>query len=103
MGKGENRMLQLRTYTLKPDTLSQWIEIWRDQIKPIRESLGFTVPGAWAVPEKNQFIWLMQYSGPEEWATQDAAFHESPARQAMDPDPAPLIVSIETCFLDPVL
>lgn len=95
-------MLQLRTYTLKPGKLPEWTEIWRDQIKPIRESLGFTVPAAWTVPEKNQFIWLMQYDGPQEWATQDAAFHESPARHAMEPDPAELIVSMETCFLDPV-
>ncbi len=42
--------LQLRTYTLKPGTLSQWTEIWREQIKPLREKLGFSVPGAWTVP-----------------------------------------------------
>ena len=64
-------VLQLRTYTLKPGTLSQWTAIWREQIKPVRERLGFTVPAAWEVPENNQFIWLMGYDGPDEWEALD--------------------------------
>ncbi len=95
-------ILQLRTYTLKPGTMDAWRKVWRDQIKPIREGLGFTVPAAWEVPEKNQFVWLMAYNGPDDWATQDAAFHSSPERKAMTPDPAGMIVSMETHFLDSV-
>ncbi len=96
------KKLQLRTYTLTPGSLEQWTTIWRDQIKPIRERLGFSVPAAWEVPQKNQFIWLMQFDGPGDWATQDKAFHDSPERKAMTPDPAELILAIETCFLEPV-
>lgn len=95
-------MLQLRTYTLKPGVMAQWVVIWREQIKPLRESLGFTVPAAWTVPQENQFVWLMSYDGPEDWAALDASFHDSPARQAFCPDPADLIVAMETCFLHPV-
>jgi len=95
-------ILQLRTYTLEPGTMAAWRAIWRDQIKPIRESLGFTVPAAWEVPEKNQFVWLMAYSGAEDWATLDAAFHSSSERQSIAPDPAGMIVSMDTQFLDSV-
>ncbi len=86
--------LQLRTYTLKPGALPAWTVVWRQQIKPLREKLGFTVPAAWEVPDQNQFIWLMQYDGPESWAKQDKAFHDSPERLAMSPNPAELIESI---------
>lgn len=96
-------ILQMRTYTLKPGTLSRWTTIWQEQIKPIREGLGFTVPAAWTVEEKNQFIWLMAYDGPEDWVHLDQAFHDSPERKKMTPDPAALIEKIETCFLQPVV
>ncbi len=88
--------LQLRTYTLRPGTLEQWIAVWRGQIKPLRESLGFTVPAAWSVPGKNQFVWLLSYTGPDDWATLDAAFHASPERASLTPDPAGMIVEIAT-------
>jgi hypothetical protein len=94
--------LQLRTYTLQPGAMDAWKTIWRDQIRPLREKLGFTVPAVWEVSQNNQFIWLMQYDGPDDWPTRDAAFHDSPERLAMIPNPADLIVSIETCFLVPV-
>ncbi len=99
---GPEHILQMRTYTLKPGVMSQWTAIWRDQIKPLRERLGFVVPAAWTVPEKNQFVWLMQYAGPKDWATLDAVFHNSPERAALSPDPAEMIVEIATCFLEPV-
>jgi hypothetical protein len=95
-------ILQLRTYTLKPGSMDAWRTVWRDQIKPIREGLGFVVPAAWEVPEKNQFVWLMAYSGSDDWATLDAAFHASPERKAIAPDPAGMIVSMDTRFLDSV-
>lgn len=94
--------LQLRTYTLKPGTMSQWTEIWHKQIKPLREKLGFTVPGAWQVPARSQFIWLMRYDGPEAWDVRDKAFHDSPERKAMVPNPAVLIETMDTCFLESV-
>ena len=65
-------ILQLRTYTLLPGTMKAWRNVWRDQIKPAREGLGFVVPAAWKAPKKNRFVWLMAYNGPSDWATLDA-------------------------------
>lgn len=93
--------LQMRTYTLKSGNLDAWTRIWQEQIRPVREGLGFTVPAAWTVPENDQFIWLMAYDG-EDWAERDAAFHASPERRAMQPDPAELILRIDTCWLETV-
>ncbi len=95
-------ILQLRTYTLQPGAMVAWRVVWQQHIKPIREGLGFSVPAAWEVPEKNQFVWLMAYHGDEDWATLDASFHASPERKAISPDPAGLIVSMETQFLNVV-
>lgn len=94
--------IQLRTYSLQPGTLAAWIRVWREEIKPIREDLGFTVPAAWTVPETDTFIWLLAYDGPDDWAALDAAFHASPRRRAITPDPAGMITAMHTCFLTPV-
>ena len=93
--------VQLRTYTLQPGVLDRWVEVFTREIRPLRESLGFSIPAAWTEPDRDRFVWLMAFAGTrEEWDTQDAAFHDSPERRALEPDPAGLIVSIETRFVD---
>lgn len=94
--------LQLRTYTLQPGTLERWTAVWQQHIRPLREQLGFSVPAAWTVPERNQFVWLMSYDGPLTWAEADASFHSSPGRLSIAPNPADMIVHLETCFVEPV-
>ncbi|MCB1182921.1 NIPSNAP family protein [bacterium] len=93
-------LVQLRTYTLVAGAGPDWERVFVDHIRPIRESLGFTVPAAWSDPEADRFTWLMAFAGDRAaWDAADAAFHASPARRALAPDPAGLIVSIETRFV----
>lgn len=94
-------LVQLRTYNLRPGALDRWVEVFTGEIQPLRESLGFSVPAAWTEPERDRFVWLMAFAGTrEDWEARDAAFHASPERRALRPDPAELIVSIETRFVD---
>ena len=94
-------LVQLRTYTLEPGALPTWVAVFNDHIRPIRESLGFTVPAAWTEPEHDRFVWLLALDADrQEWDRLDAAFRASPARRALDPDPAPLIRTIETRFVE---
>ena len=93
---------QLRIYTINRGALDQWSSEWEQQIKPLRLRLGFEILGAWTNQETNQFVWLLNYDGPESWETADNAFHESEERRNMKPDPARNIARIEQYFLDPV-
>lgn len=93
---------QLRIYTIEPGGLADWVTEWRTRIKPLRCKLGFEVLIAWTEEDKNRFCWILKYDGPESWEKLDAAFHQSPERRSMRPDPARLIVRAEQYFLDTV-
>jgi hypothetical protein len=91
---------QLRIYTINQGQLRQFAREWREKIQPLREQVGFTIGDAWLVEETNQFFWLLSYDGPEDWESKDAAYYASPARKAMDPNPARLIARAEEYFAE---
>ncbi|MDX3450857.1 NIPSNAP family protein [Streptomyces sp. ME02-8801-2C] len=78
------RTTQLRTYTVRDGLLDEWVERWREEIVPLRLELGFTIGGAWVDRERNQFVWLISYDGPETFADRNAMYWASPAREAMN-------------------
>ncbi|BCL31771.1 NIPSNAP family protein [Streptomyces aurantiacus] len=78
------RTTQLRTYTVRDGLLDEWVERWREEIVPLRLELGFTIGGAWVDRERNQFLWLISYDGPETFAERNATYWASPARKAMN-------------------
>ncbi|MDK1476371.1 NIPSNAP family protein [Streptomyces sp. 549] len=81
------RTTQLRTYTVREGMLDEWVERWRREIVPLRLELGFTIRGAWVDRERNHFVWLISYDGPDTFAERNAMYWESPARKAMGLDP----------------
>ena len=93
---------QIRIYTINKGGLRQFATEWNEKIKPLREKIGFRVPGAWTIEATNQFVWLMEYDGPSSWESLDKAYFESPERRAMDPDPGRLIARMEQYFMEPV-
>lgn len=78
---------QLRTYTVRDGLLDEWIERWRSDIVPLRLKLGFEIGGAWVNRERNQFVWLISYEGPETFVERNALYWASPERKAMGLDP----------------
>lgn len=86
---------QLRTYTVRDGLLDEWVERWTSDIVPLRLELGFTLGGAWVDRERNQFVWLISYEGPETFAERNAMYWASPARKAMDLDPDEYLVSTD--------
>ncbi|WP_374985371.1 NIPSNAP family protein [Streptomyces fradiae] len=81
------RTTQLRTYTVREGLLDQWVERWRDDIVPLRLKLGFEIGGAWVDRERNQFVWLLSYEGPESFEERNETYWASPERAEMDLDP----------------
>ena len=91
---------QLRDYRIVAGSLDQFVDEWLTQIAPIRRETGFTIERAWTVDSESRFVWVLSYPG--DWDAFDAAdrtYYASPARAAIDPDPARLIESQATARL----
>jgi hypothetical protein len=93
---------QLRDYTIKPGQLDRFAELWRTSVRPLRQAKGFTVEGAWKIPSEERFVWIVSYDGPGGWEAASTAYYDSPERKAIDPDPATLILTQRTAFIDRV-
>lgn len=94
---------QLRMYKAKEGELDAFISEWRAGVVPLRRRFGFRVEGAWAVREKDEFVWIISYDGPEGFEARDAAYYASPERKALTPDPARHLVHTDTRIMTAVL
>lgn len=82
--------------------MDAWVEEWRALVLPLRQRLGFEVPAAWVVEDMNRFVWLLAYDG-DDYEAANAAYYDSPERQALDPDPARHLSATEHWPLQSVL
>lgn len=83
---------ELRDYRIAEGSLDDFVAEWRSGIVPLRRELGFTIERVWTVRDESRFVWLLAYPG--DWSEFEAAnerYYASPARAALDPDPARLI------------
>ncbi len=95
-------MQQIRIYTINRGKMDEFVRVWKKGIAPIRQKIGFEILGAWVNRETNQFIWVIGYDGPEEWAAKDQEYFKSPERKKLKPDPALLIARTEQYFLEAI-
>jgi hypothetical protein len=95
--------LVLRIYTIRPGELDEWLAEWREHVVPLRRAAGFEVRGAWATQETPDepatFTWLLGYEGPDGLEAANAAYYQSPERQALEPDPARHIAEARQLFV----
>ena len=96
------RRSQLRVYTIAEGRLDEFVRLWSNGVRPLRERLGFRIDGAWTVAEDSRFVWVLSYEGPGDFEGADAAYYASDERKTLDPDPAPLIVDNQTSWLTPL-
>lgn len=93
---------QLRLYTINRGRLDDFVTAWRTGLLPLRQRFGFRIDGAWVIRERNEFVWILSYDGPQSWEAADAAYYASPERAALAPDPAQWIAQANQWFLEPV-
>lgn len=80
---------QLRIYTAKDGELDAFVEEWKRGVVPLRRKFGFTVVGAWTIPEENRFVWILSFDGDRKaFEDRDAAYYASQERTSLLPDPA---------------
>lgn len=93
---------QLRDYTIKPGQLDRFVDAWSRGVRPLRLKRGFVIEGAWKIPSEERFVWVVSYDGADGFDAATKAYYDSPERKAMDPDPAGLILTTRTAFIDRV-
>ena len=92
---------QLRDYRITKGSLEQFVREWLEQIEPIRRSLGFTIDAVWTAADESRFLWLLTYPGDwDAFEEADRAYHSSPQRAALEPNPARLIEEQRTSRLE---
>ena len=94
--------VQVRMYVIKEGKLDAFVRLFDEQIVPLRRRFGFTVVGAWTVPEENRFIWVAGYEGSDPIQDADARYYASPDRLAIEPSPTSLMDSSTAWFASPV-
>ena len=97
------RTYQLRRYVVNLGELDTFIREWHEGVVPLRERFGFRVEGAWIVRDEHRFIWILSYDGDEGFEAANDRYYNSPARAALQPDPARHLVETETTLMDSVL
>lgn len=76
---------QLRRYRIEAGKLDRFVEEWRTGVVPLRERFGFTIHGAWAVPDTSEFVWIL---GHDDFVDADRSYYASEDRKQLSPDPA---------------
>jgi hypothetical protein len=94
---------QLRVFTINRGQMDRFLGAWMRGVPPLRLKHGFRIDGAWVVPERNEFFWVLSYDGPEGFAAKDSAYYASAERGTLDPDPVQFIARAERWFVRPVM
>ena len=94
---------QIRIFTINKGKMNEFVSAWKKGVFPLRNRSGFKIEGAWVVQEKNKFIWILSYDGPEGFEAKDSAYYASQARTTLQPDPADYIADSEKYFINAAL
>jgi hypothetical protein len=94
---------QLRVFTINRGQLDRFVDAWRRGVYPLRLRHGFRIDGAWVIPERNEFLWVLSYDGPEGFRAKDSAYYASAERGTLDPDPVQFIARAERWFVTPAM
>ncbi len=81
----------MRRYDIAEGRLDEFVERWRNGVLPLRRSWGFTIVGAWSVPESSEFVWVLGHDTAASFHEADRTYYESSERRSMEPNPAELI------------
>ena len=71
-------IVEVRTYTIKPELRQRFIDLWEARTKPLQLSLGMGVIGPYLDLENpDRFVWLRTFPSMEERERMKRALYES--------------------------
>jgi hypothetical protein len=95
--------IEMRLFTIDKGRLDEFSAAWHATVYPERINMGFRIPFAAKIPATNQFVWLVEYTGPESLDAKEAVYYASPERKKRSPDPSQWIARNERLKLTPIL
>ena len=84
---------QIRTYTVRPERLDEWVAKWRTLVVPLRRQFGFDVHGSWVDRERSEHIWVVSYGGTGSFEEANARYWASAQREALCLDPSQFLLA----------
>ena len=94
---------QLRLYTINRGKMDDFVKAWTAGVYPLRLKHGFKIERAGVIEERNEFVWILTYDGPDDWSAKEAAYYDSAERATLDPDPAQYIARADRWFIRSVI
>lgn len=82
--------------------MDEFVSIWHEDLRPLRERHGFEVAGEWINEDEHEFVCLVSHAGSEGYAAAEEAYYKSPDRHAVSRNPDPLVESTELRLLKPL-
>ena len=79
---------ELRRYEVEPGKLDAFADAWLAGVLPLRRLFGFEIHSTWAVPDTNEFVWIIGHEDESAFRSANDAYYASEARSSLDPDPA---------------
>jgi hypothetical protein len=77
---------QLRVYRIAGGAMDEFVREWFEHVRPLRLRFGFSVLGPWVGDDGETFVCILGHDG--DFAAAEQAYYGSPARLALEPDPA---------------
>ncbi|HSJ71995.1 MAG TPA: NIPSNAP family containing protein [Acidimicrobiia bacterium] len=94
---------QMRTYSMKEGQLENWNRMFESKIRDLRSRQGFALEGAWSVPDRGQFVWILSYpGGREDFERADQAYYELPEHGPLHIEALEYLEGGDSVFVDPV-
>ncbi len=85
---------QIRRYRIVPGNMDAFVELFENQLVPLRERFGFRLESSWRLDETHEFMWSVSHDGPGGFEAADAAYYSSPDRDAVSPNPLDFIEEV---------
>ncbi len=94
---------QLRTYTINRGMMDSWLKVFDEEIRPIHDKIGMPISATFVNADRNEFIWIRNFSSAEEIPEKEAAYFGSDERKALGDKPTSHIAKIEVKVIETVL
>jgi hypothetical protein len=89
---------ELREYLVREGAMDEFVQVFNEQVVPLRRRFGFIVEGAWRDDKASRFVWVVSHPAPEGWEAALAPYLETRATE-VDPDPGSFLTEVKTSFV----
>jgi hypothetical protein len=91
---------ELREYRVREGAMDDFVQVFTEQVVPLRRRFGFIVEGAWRDDQASRFVWVVSHPAPDGWEAAMAPYLETRAAE-VNPDPGSFLAEVKSSFVAP--